>query len=247
MSSRCGLTFAFFVVAACKGSGGGGSALPNGDETGAVSATRSTIALDRTEGVIADGIDPVAVVVTVLDASGLPVPHAVVQLSVRGDGATLSGGGSGATVSGTSAEDGTFQATLRAVRIGTKALSASVTTYPLGTVTPLAASPGVAFVPGPPTPATISVSFVAPPLLFADGVDAATITVRVTDLGGNPLPGHIVQFAASGDHNAYTHPAAPTDAEGMTSGSMTSLMYAHRHVPRSIPEARAERAGRRGG
>jgi hypothetical protein len=60
-----------------------------------------------------------------------------------------------------------------------------------------------------------------PPLVQANGIDAATVSVTVVDVDGNPLPGLTVALSATGTWNTIQQPR-PTDALGMTQGSITS-------------------------
>jgi hypothetical protein len=71
------------------------------------------------------------------------------------------------------------------------------------------------------SPATITAS---------SGASAATITVRVRDQFGNAVAGVPVALAADGTGNTLTQPSAPTDANGVATGRLSSTAAGTRTV-----------------
>ncbi|NOY79201.1 MAG: T9SS type A sorting domain-containing protein [Calditrichaeota bacterium] len=57
----------------------------------------------------------------------------------------------------------------------------------------------------------------------ADGNSVSTITVTLYDRFMNPVPGKIVTIEASGTHNFISGPSAPTDANGQTTATLSSI------------------------
>ncbi|HMH83738.1 MAG TPA: invasin domain 3-containing protein, partial [Gemmatimonadales bacterium] len=64
----------------------------------------------------------------------------------------------------------------------------------------------------------------AAPTTIAAGVGAATVTVTVKDASGAPVRAATVVLAATGSGNTLTQPAGPTDANGMTTGTLSSTV-----------------------
>lgn len=70
----------------------------------------------------------------------------------------------------------------------------------------------------------------------ADGVDAVRIRVTVRDAHGDPVAGEAVQLDATGTSNTLTQPAAPTDASGLATGSLSTTMAELKIVSASIDQ-----------
>jgi hypothetical protein len=81
---------------------------------------------------------------------------------------------------------------------------------------------------GPPPPvggvsASQSTVGVSPETVTAaSGANATTITVTAKDGSGNPVSGATVVLAATGSHNTLTQPTAPTGANGVATGRLSS-------------------------
>ena len=72
-----------------------------------------------------------------------------------------------------------------------------------------------------PNRSTVTVS---PPVVNADGLATSTITVAVRDASGLPVPNKIVFVSSSrGAADALIQPAAVTDANGIATGTISSL------------------------
>jgi hypothetical protein len=101
------------------GCGGGDSNPPPSSQT-PPDASRSSVAVDRTSGVRADGADPVIITVTVRDAAGKPLAGRTVSVEVSGEGNTLT------QPSGTTNASGVATASVSSSQPGSKQVTASV-------------------------------------------------------------------------------------------------------------------------
>ncbi|MFN7132469.1 MAG: Ig-like domain-containing protein, partial [Myxococcales bacterium] len=102
-------------------------------------ATRATVSVDRAEGVVADGKDPVQITVNVLDKDGKPVANVPVTIAVSGEGNVL-GEAAPSDASGVST------VALTSTRAQLKTITASIK---IGEdLVELAQKPTVNFVPG---------------------------------------------------------------------------------------------------
>lgn len=152
---------------ACSGSGPASSSGP--------SASRSTLTVDRTTGVVADGNQDVVATVTVLDADGKPLKGAVVALSLTGEGNSSS-------ESPATGQDGVSITHLRSMRMGTKTLSASVEAG--GKQVTLEQTQTLEFVAGPLAGAVFAVQ---PTTVKAGEPMTPSVVLRGEDRSGNPV------------------------------------------------------------
>jgi adhesin/invasin len=67
-------------------------------------------------------------------------------------------------------------------------------------------------------------------IIASSGSSAASIIVRVRDQFGNPVAGVPVALAADGSGNTLTQPSAPTDANGVATGRLSSTAAGARSV-----------------
>src|SRR2546426_1046021 len=74
----------------------------------------------------------------------------------------------------------------------------------------------------------------AAPTVITAGNEAATTTVTARDAAGNPVSGAVVVLTATGTGNTLTQPAAPTDANGVATGSLTSTVAGSKTVTAAI-------------
>jgi adhesin/invasin len=88
-------------------------------------------------------------------------------------------------------------------------------------------------VTGPAVSPSLS-SVAAVPDAITAGGSGATITVTARDGNGNPISGATVVLAATGGGNTLTQPAAPTDASGVATGSLTSTAAGSKVVSATI-------------
>jgi hypothetical protein len=93
--------------------------------------------------------------------------------------------------------------------------------------------------PPPPVEPDLSRSEVAvdrPSGAMADGFDRIEIRVTVRDSTGAPLSGVAVQLAATGSGNMLLQPAAPTDADGVAVGALSSIVAESKTVSATLPQ-----------
>ncbi|TAJ21204.1 MAG: hypothetical protein EPO68_05125, partial [Planctomycetota bacterium] len=181
-----------------------------------LSAALSSLAAAPGVDVVADGTTTSTLTITVRDAHGNPVAGQTVQVAASGSANTLVQ----PAVATNSA--GVATATLATTVAETKTLSAIVN--PGSGDLLLDDAPTVAFIGDASAidPALSSVD--AAPLddVVANGTDASTVTVTVRDIHGNPVPGQLVELAASGSGNAIAQPASPTDAAGVATAALAA-------------------------
>ena len=173
-----------------------------------VSASQSIVAAAPTS--IPAGSAMSTITVTAKDANGNPVSGATVALSATGSGNTITQPG------GPTNANGVATGTLSSTGAGPKTVTAvaggvTLTQKPIVTVT---AGPANA------TQSTVAAS----PTSIAAGSGTSTLTVTVKDAFGNPVSGSSVVLAASGTGNTLTQPAGPTNASGVTTGTLSSTV-----------------------
>jgi adhesin/invasin len=166
-------------------------------------------------------VDGVATItVTALDGLGNPVTGATVELSATGSGNTLTqpaattdvNGEATGTLGSTVAEIKTVSATVGGVGI-TQTATVTVTVGPVS--------------------AEQSTVSALPTSISTDG-ETSTITVTALDANGNPIQGTMVVLAATGTGNTVTQPAAPTDANGQATGTLSSTVPENKTVSATI-------------
>src|SRR5206468_371431 len=158
---------------------------------------------------------------TARDAFANPIPGATVVLAATGTGNTLiqpsgptnASGVATGTLSSTVAEAKTVSATIG----GTAVTQTATVTVTSGS----AVSPSLSTVSASPTTLTA-----------ASGT--ATITVTVKDANGNPISGATVVPAAPGTANTLTQPSGPTNASGVATGTLSSIVPETKTVSATI-------------
>ena len=181
-----------------------------------VGAASQLVFTQQPTAVVAGATMSPAVTVTVEDAQGNTVTGASGTVSLAlttPGGATLTGGGAVAVSSGVATFGG-----LRVDKVATYTFTptttvAGVTTLPLSNsfaVTTSAISASVS---------TVSAS----PSTITAGGSGSTITVTVLDASSNPVPNISVFLAARGA-TGLSQPLAPTNASGVTTGTLSSTL-----------------------
>lgn len=166
--------------------------------------------------------------VRVLGAGGLAVEGVSVTFAVTGGGGSITGP---ATVLTDVAGEARVAAWVLGPTAGANTLSATVagtgiTGNPVSfTATATAGVPSSALSGIAASPATIAASA---------GGTVSTITVRVRDANGNPVPNVSVALAATGAGNTVTQPAAVTDANGVATGTISSTVAAVKVVSATV-------------
>ncbi len=189
------------LKASAGGGGGGGG---GGGST--VSPTLSKVEPDLTT--ITAGSGTSTITVTVKDANDQPISGATVVLSATGAGNTLTQPADTTDANGVAT--GSFSSTIA----GTKTLSATAAG------TGIAQKPIVTVTPGPVSASRSTVT--AAPGTIAPGTGTSTVTVTARDDNGNPISGAAVVL--TGSSGSVTQPGGPTNASGVTTGTVSSAV-----------------------
>ncbi len=182
-----------------------------------LSAGLSTAIASPSSGLVADGIDSSTITVTVRDGNGNPVAGQSVQISSDGSSNTI-------LQPAISAASGVTSGSIASSSAETKTITITLNPGPSQVV--LSQQPTVEFLGDASNISASNSSLLASPIsgISADGLANSTITITVRDSNGNPIPGQTLQLSASGSGNSLTQPAAITDGNGMTSGSIASTV-----------------------
>lgn len=152
------------------------SASPEGNP-GTPNGLVSTVTVDRSTGVTADGTDAAQISVTVRDGSGIAVPGVTVRVEASGNGNTIE-------QPATTDPAGSCVARLRSTVAGTKTITATIV-QDTGDVV-IAAQPTVQFQAGP----AVGLAFQSPPTdVVAGSAFVPVVAVAVVDAHGNAVPG----------------------------------------------------------
>src|SRR6185437_1705879 len=88
-------------------------------------------------------------------------------------------------------------------------------------------------VPGAVSAAQTSVTATSP-VTASSGSSQSTITVTARDQFGNVIKGKTVTFAATGTGNTVTNPVSPTNANGVTTGTLSSTVAESKTVTATV-------------
>ncbi len=213
--------FSFVLISACSSTGTGGGGI---DRESRISADRSTIFVEPTNDVPADGVSMARISVRVLDEDGHGIPNLNVHLSVSGSGNALT------QPTGPTDLDGLAQGTLTSTIPETKEITAKVV---LSTrEIPLSDSYTLDFVHSFEGNLSTITAFPQRGLL-PNGVDSSTITVILKGAGGSPMVGTEVFFSASGEGNILTS-SAITDSSGAAHSQLRSSVAGEKVVTITI-------------
>lgn len=164
-----------------------------------------------------NGTEPMNLVVTLRDAHDNPVeayPVTVKLFGPRNDHDHLEDASENNAVSGPSDAFGVYVARMTSTKQGKKTLTAEAG--------PFVRSLTVSFGGGKPD-AGQSLVWVKEGTQRANGTDEAMVYALVRDALGTPMVGASVEFSASGTGHEFTQPL-PTNSQGVTSGTMKSLV-----------------------
>src|SRR5436309_1560211 len=190
---------------------------------GAVSATRSSVqAVPASIPAIA-GV--ATITVTARDVAGNPIAGATVVLAATGSGNVLT------QPVGPTEASGVATGTVRSTIPETKTVSATIDGV---AVTQTAA---VTVTVGAVSAAQSSVAAAPSSITAVTGVSTITVTAR--DAAGNPIAGATVVLAATGSGNTLTQPAGPTDASGVATGTLSSVVAGAKTVSATIERVQA--------
>ncbi|HEU5262515.1 MAG TPA: invasin domain 3-containing protein [Gemmatimonadales bacterium] len=174
--------------------------------TGGVSPSQSTLATSPTSIVAGSGTSTITV--TARDAAGNPVSGAAVVLATTGSGNTLT------QPAGPTDANGVATGTLSSTVLETKTVSATANGTAITQTATVTVTPGG-------VSASQSMVVASPTSITAGG--SSTITVTVQDADGNPISGATVVLAATGSGKTLAQPSSPTDANGVATGTLSSI------------------------
>src|SRR2546425_165419 len=184
---------------------------------GAVSAAQSTVSATSP---ITAGSGTSTITVTARDASGNPIQGATVTLAV-----TPPTGNTVTQPVGTTNANGVATGTLSSTAAQTKTVSATINSVPITQTATVVVNPGTV------SAAQSAVTATSP---IAAGTGTSTITVTALDGVGNPIPGATVVLSATGAGNTLTQPGGPTNADGVATGTLSSIVAQSKTVSASI-------------
>jgi hypothetical protein len=188
---------------------------------GAPSAATSTLVASPGP-VTADGVQTVALTVTVLDVSGNIVAHRAVTLS--GDGSNNKFGvDNQTTITGATDANGQFTTTLSSTLARTEAITATEGTTK--------ESAQVTFTPGAPSAVTSSL-VAGPGAVTADGQYGAQLTVTARDAYDNPVSGQTVTLSGAGANFGVA--TGQTDANGMFTTTVSANLTLTQSITATI-------------
>ncbi|HEY6223517.1 MAG TPA: invasin domain 3-containing protein, partial [Gemmatimonadales bacterium] len=177
------------------------------DAAGGASGALSTIVASPTT--IMKGGPTATITVTAKDANGNPISGAFVSLAATGTGNTLTQPATYTDASGIAT--GTLSSTVTE----TKTITATVNGITL-------AQTAAVVVTAPASATKSKVTAVQPYVAVATGT--ATISVTVLDGSSRPVSGATVTLQATGSGNTLVQPVALTDANGVTTGTLSSTV-----------------------
>ena len=180
-----------------------------------VSAAQSTVTADPVSIQASTGSSTITV--TVRDESGAPISGATVVLSASGDGNTLT------QPTGPTNASGVATGTLSSTVAETKTVSATASGTAITQTAAVEVTP-------PPTVSAAQSTVTADPASIQASSGSSTITVTVKDESGAPMSGVTVVLSATGDGNALTQPATPTNASGVATGTLNSTVVGTKTV-----------------
>ncbi|HSD32084.1 MAG TPA: Ig-like domain-containing protein, partial [Gemmatimonadales bacterium] len=205
--------------------------------TKTVSATAGGVAITQTQDVIVNPAPAKALAFSVQPSAtqaGAPIAPAVVVAAQDDFGNAVSSFAGQVTVAiGTNPAGGTLSgttakaATAGVATFGDLSIDKQGSGYTLtagATELTGASSSTFAITAGGVSGAQSTVA-VSPAVIAAStGASVTTITVTARDGFGNPVPGVPIVLAASGTGNVLTQPAAPTNASGVATGTLSSTV-----------------------
>ena len=191
-------------------------------QAGAVNAAQSTVSAAPTTIAASSGASQSTITVTARDQFGNPVGGAAVVLGATGSGNTL------AQPAGPTNASGVATGTLSSTVVGTKTVSATAGG------TPVTQTADVTVQAGAVSAAQSPVSAAPTTIVASGGTSQSTVTVTARDAFGNPISGATVVLAATGAGNTLTQPAGPTDASGVTTGTLSSTAAGNKTVSATI-------------
>ncbi|MFF1574587.1 Ig-like domain-containing protein [Leifsonia sp. NPDC058292] len=183
------------------------------------STGKSTLTIDSSNGIAADGVQKHTVTATVNDAAGNPIQG--VAVSFGAPSGTLSAGSAVTNASGVATTQ------ISSTVAGTVPVTATVNG---NTLNP--ASVDANFIAGAPSAEASTVTIDAGPKV-ANGQDKYTVTATIKDANGNVIPNASVAFTASTDA-ALSATSASTDNNGAAKITVTSTKAGAHSIAASV-------------
>jgi hypothetical protein len=181
---------------------------------GSPSGSQSSFGVSPGSITASNGGSVATVTVTARDASGNPVQGAAVAVNV-----SPSNGSAVSDLAPTNTS-GQTSAQISSTAAGVKSVSVAINGVPVTNPSSLSLTVN----PAAPSAATSStVPSTSSPVVG----QSVTLTITVKDAFGNPIPGRTVSLNGDG---VKTQPAAPTNAQGVATGSATFLAAGQRSV-----------------
>ena len=167
---------------------------------------------------------PVPLSVLIQDSLNNPVAGVTVSWSVLNGGGSVSAPTSVTNASGIASINWTLGTAMSPVD-STQLVQATAVASPI-TFTAFT-------VPGAVDATQTSVTATSP-ITASSGTSQSTVTVTARDQYGNVIKGKTVTLAATGTGNAVTNPASPTNANGVTTGTLSSTVAETKTVTATV-------------
>lgn len=188
----------------------------NTTNPGEPNPNQSTVRINPTSNLDANGRASSTIRVTARNAMGNTLAQQPVQLLVRGGGATIS------PSSGRTNASGLFMATIRSVQAGPKTIEVTIGRSGASTIS--ASKPVVLFKAAPNTPDPARSFLTATPSLgvSADGASRSTIAVLIRGPNGTPLNNQTIQLNLSGQNASLASTMGRTNFSGQFTTTLTA-------------------------
>src|SRR5205807_1078937 len=121
--------------------------------------------------------------------------------------------------------NGVVTGTLSSTAAGSKTVSATINNVATTQTAAVLVNPGAV------SAAQSTVTATSP---IAAGTGTSTITATPKDALGNPIPGATVVLSATGTGNTLTQPSGPTNADGVATGTLSSVVAGSKTVSATV-------------
>ncbi len=186
---------------------------------GGVSAAQSTVT--ASPPTIEAGIGTSTITVTARDANDNAISGVTVVLSATGSGNSFT-----PAATGTTNTSGVMTATFSSTVVEAKTISATIDGLAVSQTATVTVTSGAV--------SAVQSTVTASPTTIEAGLGASTITVTARDENGNPIEGATVVLAATGAGNIVTQPSDSTNASGVATGTLRSLVAEAKTVSATI-------------
>ncbi len=183
-------------------------------------ATTIVVQAGNNQSASASTAVPIAPAVAVRDTFGNPIASVSVDFAVTGGGGSISGANPATTNQAGIAAPATW---VLGATPGTNTLTATASGVGSVTFTATGVAPVIAV-----TRSRVTVSPLS--IVASTGSITSMITVSARDTNNNPVVGASVTFTVAGTGNTITQPTTVTDANGVTTGAVSSTVAEYKHV-----------------